>query len=252
MLAIVYEGCGCRAAFHAGVTEALAAGGITPTLALGASSGSLCAAAVAKGRGADLATIWSTFSGRSVLSMKRLRKNRSPFDMGTILREGIAGFLGAGDLRDAPGEAIVTATRLPDFARRVYSSRDESDFTPALLGSCFVPLIYGNYIRHRGELLVDGGVVDNLPIELAAERGATDIICVTPRPSGLAIKTPRRRAWKPRLPAGATARLHVIHPAEPLQIASWDLDRDRMLHAIDAGRAAGLRFLATVPQLGAD
>jgi predicted acylesterase/phospholipase RssA len=72
MIAIAFEGCACRAAFHAGVCAALAEGNIALDLASGASSGSLCAAAVAAGRGAQLPAMWRALAGRKVVSLRRL------------------------------------------------------------------------------------------------------------------------------------------------------------------------------------
>src|SRR5580658_3753713 len=54
MLAIAFEGCACRAAFHAGVSAALAEAGMGFALAAGSSSGSLCAAGVAAGRATQM------------------------------------------------------------------------------------------------------------------------------------------------------------------------------------------------------
>lgn len=240
MLAVAYQGCACRAAFHAGVTASLVAAGLPIAMTAGASSGSLCAAAVAAGRGADLPTLFLGLGGRSVVSLRRALWNRSPFDMSHLVSTTLRQALGAADLRREPCEALVIATRARDLARRVYSSRTEPDLVAALLGSCFLPVLYGRPVRLRGELLVDGGLRDNLPVELCAGRGAREVIAVVTGPDGTALKTPLRPRWRPEAPG---ARVHVIHPSAPLAIRSWDLDRRRLQAAIDDGRRQGDAFL---------
>nr|MBP6609437.1 patatin-like phospholipase family protein [Deltaproteobacteria bacterium] len=143
MIAIAFEGCACRAAFHAGVCAALAEGNIALDLASGASSGSLCAAAVAAGRGAQLPAMWRALAGRKVVSLRRLLWNRSPFDMSYLVRSALTEHLGTLDLRSCPTEALIVATRLSDLSRIVYSSRHEPDLIDPLMGSCFFPLLYG-------------------------------------------------------------------------------------------------------------
>lgn len=237
--AIAFEGCACRAAFHAGVAAALDEARITPRLVAGTSSGSIIAVAIAAGLARELPTRWRAFSGRSVVSFERLRWNRSPFDMSHIVRSALEGVLVGVDLRDAPVEALVTATRLRDLAPLVFSSREERDLIAPVLGSCFIPVLYGRPVRHAGALLLDGGLTDNLPVEALAARGARDILAVTVRPDGMAFKSPRRRQWRPRCEG---ARVHVIHPRAELSLESWDFDADRLARALDEGYARGREF----------
>lgn len=244
MQAIVFEGCGCRAAFYAGVAAELTAAGMRFPIAAGASSGSLCAAAVAAGRAAELPTMWRALSGRSILSLQRALHNRSVFDMSTIVRDGIIELLGDGDLRNAPGEAIAAVTVLPRFTTEFLSSRREASMINALLGSCFIPGIYGRWITHQRGILLDGGIRNNLPIEAALAAGATDIICVVSRPRATANKHLLLRQWRPTTPPGSAATIRVIHPLQPLAVRSWDLDHDNVVAAIEAGRIAAAAFLS--------
>jgi NTE family protein len=242
MLAVAFEGCACRAAFHAGVAAALGEGALPIALTAGASSGSLIAVGVAAGRGTELPSVWRALGGRSIVSWRRALHNRSPFDMSHLVRTTLAAALGpSADLRARPVEALVTATRLRDLSRIVFSTRQEPDMLAPLLGSCFFPLLYGRTVRVRGELLVDGGLVDNLPLEALAARGARDIVAVVTRPDGTALKNPWRRRWRPRV---AGARVHVIHPRAPLAIRSWDFSRDAIERALDDGYAAGRAFVS--------
>jgi NTE family protein len=164
MLGIAFEGCACRAAFHAGVPAAFAESRLDVGVTAGTSSGSLCAAALAAGRAADLPNLWRALADRSIISFRRAAWNRSPFDMSHLVRHALEDALGAIDLRDRPIEALVVATRLRDWSALVFSSRIEPTMLEPILGSCFLPPFYGRAIRVRGDVLVDGGLVDNLPI----------------------------------------------------------------------------------------
>lgn len=240
MLGIAFEGCACRAAFHSGVAAALAEGGLEFALTAGASSGSLCAAAVAAGRGGQLPTMWRALGGRKVVSWRRLLWNRSPFDMSYIVRTTLKENLGQFDLRQAPTEALIVATRLRDLSRIVYSSRHEPDLLEPLMGSCFFPVLYGRPVRVRTEWLLDGGAVDNLPVEILAERGAKDIIAVVTSHEGTVDKTLLRKRW---IPTVSGAKLHIIKPSRPLAQRSWEFELGRMNESIEEGYEQGRRFL---------
>ncbi len=240
MLGIVFEGCACRAAFHAGVAAALSEGKLGFALTAGASSGSLCAAAVAAEKGAQLPNMWRALAGRKVISLRRLLWNRSPFDMSYIVRTALTEHLGSLDLRKFPTEALIVATRLRNLTKIVFSSRQEADLIEPLLGSCFFPILYGRPVKVGSEWLLDGGAIDNMPVELLAERGAKDIIGVVTSFAGTSNKTPLRTGWRPVVHG---AKLHLIKPSRPLRIKSWDFHVDHMNEAIDEGYQQGRLFL---------
>jgi NTE family protein len=242
VIGVAFQGCACRAAFHAGVAAGLVENGVDVRLSAGSSSGSLCAVGLAAGRATELPQIWRSFGGRSVLSFRRARYNRSPFDMSHLVRHGLLEHFGTFDLRAAKVEALVVATRLRDLARVVFSSRTEADLLEPMLASCFLPVLYGRTVRVHGELMIDGGITDNLPIEELARRGATDVIAVVANADGHLLKSLRRRRWRPELAEGG-ARLHVITPRAPLALRSWDFDPDRIERAIDEGYLAARAFV---------
>lgn len=237
MLAVVFEGCACRAAFYAGVVDVLLRSGVQVGVTAGASSGAIAAAALASGRGAEFVQVYRSLGNRPVLSWRRAWANRSPFDMSTIVREALRESFGDGDLRAAPIESLCTVTRLRDLKRVVVSSREETDFVPAILGSCFLPVLYGRAIRLHGEWVIDGGISDNLPLGPVIERGANTILAVVPSHDGTALKRPTRPRVKPE-DAPVKARVITLCPRRPLAIGAWDFDRSRIEAAIEAGREA--------------
>jgi len=242
VLGVAFEGCACRAAFHAGVAAALEEARLPVTLTAGTSSGSLCAAGMAAGRGRELPTLWRALAGRSVISFRRALWNRSLFDMSHLVRHALVDALDGVDLRDRAIEALVVATRLRDWQPVVFSSRTEAGLVEPILGSCFLPPFYGRAIRVDGDLLLDGGFTDNLPIEALAARGADDVIAVVASHRGTALKSPLRPRWRPT--ADGT-RVHVIHPERPLEIGAWDFSAERMDRALDAGYRRGRAFVGS-------
>ncbi len=242
-IAVVFEGCACRAAFAAGVGAALAEAGLPVAITAGASSGSIIAAGFAAGLGPDLPALWDRVGGRSIVSLRRLVHNRSPFDMSTIVRDALRTAVGDGDLRGHAIEALCTATRLRDLRTLVLSSREEPDFALAVLGSCFFPVLYGRPIRVRGELVIDGGATDNLPLAAAADRGASVILAVVPAADGTARIRPFGPRVRPETIAPPGTRVNTVHPRRPRAIGAWDLDRGRMRAAVAAGRDAAARAL---------
>ncbi len=105
-----------------------------------------------------------------------------------------------------------------------------------LLGSCFLPPFYGRTIRVNGELLLDGGLTDNLPIEALAGRRVDDVIAVVASHNGTALKSPLRPWWRPCL-NGRPVR--DVHPERPLALRSWDLSADNVNRASDEGYRRG-------------
>lgn len=238
MLALVVEGCANRAAFAAGVVAELDRLGVRPALAAGASSGSIVCAAWAAGQAAALPALWQAVAGGSIVRWRDARANRSPFAMSAIVGDALRAALGDGDLRAAPAEALCTVTRVRDRRALVLSSRERADFVHAVLGSCFVPILYGRPVRIDGALVLDGGARDNLPLAAAAARGATTILAVVPAADG----TARPRVLGPRVRPADVAppgvRVVTIHPPAPLAVQPWTLERAAMAQAIAAGRAA--------------
>ena len=240
---VVFEGCACRSAFAAGVGAELTRAGVPIAIVAGASSGSIIAAGMAAGLGPELPALWDQVGGRSIVSLRRMAYNRSPFDLSSIVHDAVRSAIGDGNLRAPPLEALCTVTRLRDLRTLVLSSRDEPDFALAVLGSCFFPVFYGRTVRLRGDLVVDGGATDNLPVPALAARGANLIFAVIPSADGTAFRRLFAPRVRPETLAPPGVRVIPIHPRTPLAIGSWDLDRDRMRAAVAEGREAAARAL---------
>jgi NTE family protein len=239
MLGLAFEGCAFKAAFHAGVAAALAEHRVVTPLVAGASSGALIAVGIAAGRALDLPDVFRRFADRSLWSIRRALWNRSVCDMSHLLSTSLTQLLGATDLREVPVEALISATRLPSLECRVFSTRDEPELIRPLLGSCFIPGIYGRPVALRGELLLDGGVTDNLPLEALVRHGATEVIAVVTQPDGLALKRLGAPRWRPEVRG---VKVHILKPTRALGLRSWDTQADRLAAAIDDGYQCGRAF----------
>lgn len=246
MIAVVVEGCANRAAFACGVAAELDAAGLRPPLIAGASSGSIVAAAWAAGRAAELPALWGAVAGQPIVRWRDAVANRSPFAMSAIVGDALRGALGGGDLRAAPGEALCTAVRVRDRATLTLSSRREPDFVRAVLGSCFVPVLYGRPVRIDGALVVDGGARDNLPVGAVVARGATTVIAVVPAADGTARPVVLGPRVAPATLAPPGVRVVTIHPPAPLAVRPWTLDAAAMRAAVAAGRAAARAALPAI------
>jgi NTE family protein len=174
-----------RTIAHVGVLKALEEEGITVDLLAGTSGGSLIGALYAGGVGVQrLEEIacrarWRDFAG---LVIPR---------MGFLSSEGIARFLirhiGDPDFSELMLPLGVVTADLLSGEKVVITEGRVAD---AVRASCSLPQIYAP-VEHEGRVLVDGGLVESLPVETAREMGADVVIAVSARGRGAAPSRPR-------------------------------------------------------------
>ena len=174
--ALVLCGGGSRGATEIGLYKALVELGISIDLIVGTSVGAINGALMASGYSPDqLGALWTRFE----------RKTLFPFNWRIVCQAWKAPSLFLADrlarlLRSALPVArfedlhiplVVTATDL-QTAQPIYL--DSGDLLAAVLASTALPP-YLPPVEHEGRLLIDGGVVANLPIGEAVARGATHV-----------------------------------------------------------------------------
>lgn len=178
--ALLLCGGGSRGAIEIGLYKALIDRHIAIDLILGTSVGAINGALIAAGLTPDrLAALWSQFERKSLFTFNW-----------RILWEGwrVAGLFRTERLVDALKSAlpvrrfdelslplVVTAT---DFHTGQAVYFDSGDLLPALLASTALPPFLAP-VQHQGRLLVDGGIVANLPIGEAVARGATRVFALS-------------------------------------------------------------------------
>lgn len=184
-LAFVLPGGGALAAYQVGVLDALTDAGLRPDRLIGVSAGSMNAAFYAWGSDADgvrrLERLWSTVRRRDLLRVQPWRvalalagKRASFLDN----RHGIE-FLrkqfGNRQVEHAPIPLSIITTDLGTGRPFVIESGDVVD---AIVASSSFPGVLPP-IEIDGRMLIDGGVVADVPLDAAAALGAASVVVVT-------------------------------------------------------------------------
>ena len=158
-------------AAHAGVLKVLQEAGVRPEIVTGTSAGAIVGAAYCAGVPVDtLATLFQTMGWRSLLRVS-VRKHLSIFDT-QPLEDFIRKFIGDAEFKDLSTPLAVIATDIRTGERVVL---DKGPVATAVRASSAIPGLFSP-VEIEGRLLVDGGIVDNLPVEQARAMGATYVI----------------------------------------------------------------------------
>ncbi|RME48563.1 MAG: hypothetical protein D6791_03030 [Chloroflexi bacterium] len=191
MLAFVLGGGGGRGALQVGALRALLEANIRPDLLVGTSAGAANAAFVAV-RGftsetlSELEAVWRDAAEADLLPANylwltvRMLFNRPQEHPRYRIRNffvshGLSPDLRFGDIQGP--RLILVATDLNNGCPVLYGEDPEQSVLEGLLASTALPP--WTYPLEVGDhLLMDGGVVSNLPIEPALSQGATEIIAL--------------------------------------------------------------------------
>ena len=175
-VALVLAGGAARGFAHVGVIRALEQERIPVDMIIGTSVGSLIGAIYAS----DLNSFeleWTAFSlERENLfdyALLSVVTGMGPVK-GDKLEEFVKTKIPAKNIEDLKLPYAAVATDLNRGTRVVI---DRGSVARAVRASCAIPGVF-QPVEHQGKLLVDGGVVDNIPIEVAREKGADIVIAV--------------------------------------------------------------------------
>ncbi|MDR5700839.1 patatin-like phospholipase family protein [Agromyces aerolatus] len=173
-LGLVLSGGGAFGAAHIGVLQVLAARGIRPAIAVGASSGALVAAAYASGAEPDVITRaasafrWARIARMSLAPRWGLLDTR-------IVSDTVREVLGEDPLiEDLPRRFAAYTT---DLRTRTGVTIDRGPLSMALRATIAIPGLLPP-VRHGNLLLADGGLTDNVPVVSARTLGASRLIVV--------------------------------------------------------------------------
>ncbi len=182
---LVLSGGGMKGLAHIGVLQALAERGLEPELVVGSSMGALIAATWATGM--PLAEM-----RRRALAVRRkhvfaiahadmaLKRMLSPAVYRREPLEGlIASLVGARTFRDLRRRVLVNTVDLNSGAQVLWGlpGLDDVPVAEAVFASCALPGIFPPRVI-RGRAYVDGAVVENLPVHLAAAAGRGPVVAV--------------------------------------------------------------------------
>lgn len=275
-LAFVLSGGGNYGALQAGALEVLLRRGIQPDLLVGVSAGALNAAWLAGNPSLSgveqLQRIWLDWAPRyftppSRLSMLlRLTQGKDSL----LPSESMLRFIRKWALSERKfGDFIhprlyVVATRLSDGAVRVFGDDPSDSLLDALMASTALPPLFPPWVVD-GVAYVDGGVVSDLPLSVAVERGADEIyaLMVAAPQAPLSENTPRGvlaiggRAFSTLADRTAEfeidhlrdhyprVRLHLIRMWPDRDPGFWNFSQAEAL--IAAGKRAAILALAREP-----
>ncbi len=165
---LVLGGGGARGAFQAGALAALGAGGLVPDFVLGTSIGAINALGTTKLPPAELVQWWLTKIPRNMFFR---RQGEVPY--ATLLRELVA--------RPTihPWPVLILTAALPKMRQHVVTITGKPAATQLqwLLASSAIPRVYPK-VNIADTHYVDGGMVNDLPVDVAHDLGATHIISI--------------------------------------------------------------------------
>jgi NTE family protein len=182
MTALVLAGGGTKGANQVGMLQVLAEHGIVPDRIYGASVGAVNGAAYAGDPTvegvAHLTRVWRGITGDHVFPqrlvhgpwqfLQQRESVHSNSGLRTIIEDGVA----FERLEDSTIPIEVVATSAVDGGERWFTSGPAVE---AILASSAIPAVLPS-VEIDGDRLIDGGVVNNVPIGRAIDAGATRII----------------------------------------------------------------------------
>ncbi len=172
---------GARGAAHTGVLKVLEREGIHPTVVAGSSIGALIGAAFAAGKPvADMEKEWLSFGMSKVLRGFMPTFPRAGWSSGHEVRKLLVELFHAIRIQELPCPFAAVACDI-DTGERVVLR--QGSLVDAVLASTAIPGIF-HPVRWDSRILVDGGMVDPVPVSACRDLGADLVIAVdiTPRP----------------------------------------------------------------------
>ena len=192
MIAFALSGGGNRGALQVGALQVLLERGVKPDLVVGTSAGALNAAFLASNPTPEgtrrLARIWEHVSKDDIypgvygLVLWRLVCNCASLYSNANFERFVRGCLRAAHLRVFGDIAMgirlyIVAAHLGTGAEKVFGDNASDSILDAIMSSTALPPFHPPW-RCNGELYVDGGLAANLPMRIAAERGAREIFAL--------------------------------------------------------------------------
>jgi NTE family protein len=172
---------GARGAAHTGVLKVLEREGIRPTVVAGSSIGSLIGAAYVAGKPtADMEKEWLAVGVSKVLRGFMPTFPSAGLSSGHELRKLLQGLFGDVAIEDLPMPFAAVACDIDTGEPVVLTTGPLVD---AVLASTAIPGIFFP-VRRESRILVDGGMVDPVPVSVCRALGADIVIAVdiTARP----------------------------------------------------------------------
>jgi NTE family protein len=247
---LALSGGAARGIAHVGVLRALVKGDIPIDAIAGASAGALIGGCYAAGVSVErLEEMAATFRWRHT---QRLSFSRLGLQSNVRMEKFLRAFLPVTRFEDLkiPFAAMVTDLRRGELI----VMRDRGDLPFAIRASCCIPFIMRPAEDEEGRLLIDGGIVQNLPISETRALGADIVIAVDVNFDGV------RFFDRPRTALGVLANTFMaverivsnqeradadVQVVPKVGHIRWDQTR-RSKELVECGYQAGLEALDTI------
>jgi NTE family protein len=265
-VAFVFASGGNLGAAQIGMLRALVEHGIRPDRVIGTSVGAINGAAFARDptlRGVvRLETIWRELDSRDLVSRASIRnavglaRRKQGLNEHDGLRAVIQRTIEVRRFADLRLPFECAATNIREASEAWFSAGDLID---AVLASASVPVLFPP-VEIDGEWYIDGGVLKDVPLPRAVERGATTIYVLgtgrlaqpwnTPkRPLGMAFQASwvaRKHRFQQDLAAVPDhVTVHLLPDGDPPATTKIH-DLSHTAETIDAAYTASLRYLSTL------
>ncbi len=247
-LAFVLPGGGALGSYQVGVLRALTEAGVVPDMLVGVSAGSVNASLFAWNQGLDgiqrLEAIWRSIRRRDLLRFQPHRMalafaGRHPsFLDNRHGREFLRRHLGGRLLEHAPVRLVLVGT---DLSTGEAVALTAGEAVTAVLASSAFPGAYPP-VHFGGRTLIDGGVVADVPLDLAKEMGAASALVLSIPP--LSAGAPPTNAIEILLRSSslgveAHGRTVLRRPPEGLRVAEITA-RPSPLGTFDVGKTTAM------------
>lgn len=187
--AFVLGGGGSRGAYEIGVWQALREMDIKIDIIAGTSVGAINGAMIVQDSFDLAVALWKELRNDMVLNNSNQDTNDEP------LRKLLDRYIDEDAVRNNPVDYGLATLELPSMAIRYFYKEDIPrgklvDYI--LASSALFPALKVQDINKTK--YVDGGFFDNLPVEMALKKGATDVIAVDLETAGIVRKEPLKKA----------------------------------------------------------
>ncbi|MEX0900050.1 MAG: patatin-like phospholipase RssA [Gammaproteobacteria bacterium] len=173
-IALVLGGGAARGWAHIGVIRALAEAGVRPHLVCGTSAGALVGAAYASGKLDQLEEWIRSLGNFDMLGLLDSGFAKGGVIHGAKLMATFGQLIASRNIEDLPVEFAAVATDI-ESGREVWMR--EGSLTTAVRASIAIPGVFAP-VNVDGRWLVDGGLVNPVPVSLARALGADIVIAV--------------------------------------------------------------------------